>query len=243
MAFFKKEKPQVETETKKNTRDLEELSKMFSHTPEVQESVIEDSTIEKATQVIEQELSMPVPILNSVKGKYDYVDISKLQISKNCVKTDELIIRDNNGNLEIIGLAPVNAKIISATNEEISLMILDYLDKTVGLEENGKMNLYKFELQNPEIVKRLSGRSPAALNGYNEEEFAGIVLKSNMDIRFKDLPTNVAIEISKLSPEMQEIIAKIVASIGPTKLTAEAIKSLSDVPANENAVLMKLLQF
>lgn len=233
MALFKKEKPEPKPEApvSRNTREVEELTAMFAVEPQ-----------EAEPQPVEDTLVPPQPILKTINGTYKRVNINEITMPKTAVQTDELVVREVNGKYEIIGVAPIEVKVVQANNEETTIMMLDYIDKTKGLPEKNKLNLYKYELQKSDVVEKLSGKTPAALNGFGEAEFANMVLKGNIDANLKVLPPDALLEASKLSADMQKVLGNIVKKVGTKNITAAAIKSLAGVQANETAVLMKLLQ-
>lgn len=233
MALFKKEKTESvpPAPVTRNTREVEELTAMFAAEPQ-----------EAEPQPVENIPEAPQPILKTIKGTYKSIDISEMVISKAAKPADEFIVREMNGKYEVIAYTPVEVKVINANNEEVTVMILDYLDKTAGLPEAKKLNLYKYELQNKDLIERLSGKTPAALNGFAEDDFANMVLKSNIDANLKVLPPDALLEASKLSADMQKVLGNIVRKVGTKNITATAIKSLAGVQPNETAVLMRLLQ-
>lgn len=232
MAFFKKKEEKKEPEIQpvsKNTREVPELTAMFIEEP----TVIEPAPIEEE----------PKTILELVDGIHKNINVNELTYAKTAVMTDETIVREVNGKYEVIGIGPIEVKVISGSNDEVSLMMLDHMAKKTNLPDSKILNVYKYEFQNSETVKRLTGKTPAELNGITEEYFAGLVLKNDIDASLKNLPVDVIIEASKLPKDVQKILGKIIENVGSKKITAEAVRSLVGVKADETAILMKLLQF
>ena len=229
MALFKKKETKpIKTEVSRNTREIEGLAEAFAEQPvQVEEPV-----------VIEE----PKSLLEAAEGVYQPIDINKLTFRKAAVKTPELIVRKNGDVYELIGFNQVEVKVIEASDDEVSLMLLDHMLKNYNLPEQKKLNILKYEMQNAETVKRLSGKTPAELNGVTDEYFASLVVMDSVDEKLRSLSSDALLEAAKLPKDVQSILGNIVSNIGPAKVTANAVKALQGVKADETAILMSLLQ-
>lgn len=185
----------------------------------------------------------PKSLLESVEGKYASIPINLITFGKAAVKTDEIIVLKKDGRYEVAGLGNIEVKVIDASEDELRILMFDHLLKHTELPEDRKLGIYKFELSHNDIVEKLSGKTPAELNGYTEEHFAGMVLKDEIDPNLRILPVDAIIEAAKLPKDVQKVLGGIVAKTGTGKITAEAVKALQGVGANETEILMRLWAF
>ena len=231
MAFFKKKETKEaapEQVVSRNTREIEGLEEAFKTEPEEKEAAVEAAPLKS--------------LLEDKYGVYKSIRITELSFSKSAVPTDEIIVRKKGDKYELIGVGNIEVKVIEGSDQEISLMRLDHLVKHDLIPEEKKLEIYKYEMKNSELIQTLTGRSPAELNGVTDDYFASMVVRDNVDAKLRSLPTAAVIEAAKLPKDVQKILGEIVAQIGPSKITENSIKALNGVKADKAAILMRLLE-
>ena len=226
MALFKKKETE-KISTSSNARDV----------------VAEDTFITEPTEVkVEEPEPEILSLLELENGVRKIAFVNQLTIAKTAVKTDETIVRVKDGRYEVIGIGPIEVKVVEGSDEKVSLMMLDHMVKRGNLPEAKVLNIYKYELQNSDTVKSITGKTPAELNNVTEEFFASVVLKDSIDAKLQGLPAAAIIEAAKLPKNVQKILGQIVENIGTHKITPETVKALNGVEAEESAILMRLIK-